>query len=128
MAYCGLRVYDPRDPKDQMNMSWWGEMQDEIDYYFVYGGDMDDVIKGYRTLTGKAPIMPKWAMGYWQSREKYNTQEEVLSTLAEFRKRNIPIDNIVIDWRIGRRIRGEAMSLTASVSRIPRVWLILFTT
>ncbi len=98
VAYCGLRVYDPRDPKEQMEMSWWGEMQDEIDYYFVYGDDMDDVIKGYRQLTGKAPIMPKWAMGYWQSREKYNTQEEVLSTLAEFRRRGIPIDNIVIDW------------------------------
>lgn len=98
VAYCGLRVYDPRDPKDQLNMSWWGEMQDQIDYYFVYGDDMDDVIKGYRQLTGKAPIMPKWAMGYWQSREKYNTQEEVLSTLAEFRRRGIPIDNIVIDW------------------------------
>ena len=79
-------------------MSWWGEMQEQIDYYFVYGESMDDVIKGYRTLTGKAPIMPKWAMGYWQSREKYNTQEEVESTFAEFRKRNIPIDNIVIDW------------------------------
>lgn len=98
VAYCGLRVYDPRDPKDQLEMSWWGEMQDQIDYYFVYGDDMDDVIKGYRQLTGKAPIMPKWAMGYWQSREKYNTQEEVLSTLAEFRRRGIPIDNIVIDW------------------------------
>ncbi len=98
VAYCGLRVYNPRDPKEQMQMSWWGEMQDGIDYYFVYGNDMDDVIKGYRTLTGKAPIMPKWAMGYWQSREKYNTQEEVLSTLAEFRRRGIPIDNIVIDW------------------------------
>ncbi|MDE6795636.1 MAG: DUF5110 domain-containing protein [Muribaculaceae bacterium] len=98
VAYCGLRVYDPRDPKDQLDMSWWGEMQDGIDYYFVYGDDMDDVISGYRTLTGKAPIMPKWAMGYWQSREKYNTQEEVLSTLAEFRRRGIPIDNIVIDW------------------------------
>ena len=98
VAYCGLRAYDPRDPKEQLDMSWWGEMQDGIDYYFIYGDDMDDVIKGYRELTGKAPIMPKWAMGYWQSREKYNTQEEVLSTLAEFRKRNIPIDNIVIDW------------------------------
>ena len=98
VAYCGLRVYDPRDPKEQLDMSWWGEMQDQIDYYFVYGDDMDDVIAGYRQLTGKAPIMPKWAMGYWQSREKYNTQEEVLSTLAEFRKRGIPIDNIVIDW------------------------------
>lgn len=73
-------------------------MQNEIDYYFVYGEDMDDVIGGYRTLTGKSQIMPKWAMGYWQSREKYNTQEEVLSTLKEFRERRIPIDNIVIDW------------------------------
>ncbi len=98
VAYCGLRVYEPRDIRDELNMSWWGEMQDGIDYYFIYGENMDDVISGYRTLTGKAPIMPKWAMGYWQSREKYNTQEEVLSTLAEFRRRGIPIDNIVIDW------------------------------
>ena len=98
VAYCGLRVYDPRDPKDQMQMSWWGEMQKQIDYYFILGDDMDDVIKGYREITGKAPIMPKWAMGYWQSREKYNTQEEVLSTFNEFRRRGIPLDNIVIDW------------------------------
>lgn len=98
VAYCGLRVYSPVDDKEQLDMSWWGEMQDQIDYYFIYGEDMDDVISGYRTLTGKAPIMAKWVMGYWQSREKYNTQDEVLSTLAEFRKRNIPIDNIVIDW------------------------------
>lgn len=73
-------------------------MQDMIDYYFIYGENMDAVITGYRTLTGKSPIMPKWAMGYWQSREKYNTQEEVLSTVAEFRRREIPLDNIVIDW------------------------------
>ena len=98
VAYCGLRVYSPTDADEQLKMSWWGEMQEQIDYYFVYGDSMDDVISGYRTLTGKAPIMPKWAMGYWQSREKYNTQEEVLSTFTEFRKRNIPIDNIVIDW------------------------------
>lgn len=98
VAYCGLRAYAPADPSTKKQMSWWGEMQDMIDYYFIYGDDMDDVISGYRALTGKSPIMPKWAMGYWQSREKYNTQDEVLSTVAEFRKRNIPIDNIVIDW------------------------------
>ena len=98
VAYCGLRAYSPRSEKEDLQMSWWGEMQSQIDYYFVYGTDMDDVISGYRTLTGKAPVMPKWVMGYWQSREKYNTQEEVLSTLAEFRRRGIPIDNIVIDW------------------------------
>ncbi|MDE6542210.1 MAG: DUF5110 domain-containing protein [Muribaculaceae bacterium] len=98
VAYCGLRVYAPKADINKNDMSWWGEMQDMIDYYFIAGDSMDDVIHGYRTLTGKAPVMPRWAMGYWQSREKYNTQEEVLSTLAEYRKRNIPIDNIVIDW------------------------------
>lgn len=98
VAYCGLRAYAPTDSSVKKQMSWWGEMQDMIDYYFVYGDNMNDVISGYRTLTGKSPIMPKWAMGYWQSREKYNTRDEVLSTVAEFRKRNIPIDNIVIDW------------------------------
>jgi alpha-D-xyloside xylohydrolase len=97
-AYCGLRAYAPRSHKEEMDMSWWSEMQSQEDYYFIYGDDIDDVISGYRTLTGKAPIMPKWVTGYWQSREKYNTQEEVLSTLAEFRRRGIPIDNIVIDW------------------------------
>lgn len=98
VAYCGLRVYKPVTDDVKNQMRWWGEMQDMIDYYFIAGDDMDDVIHGYRTLTGKAPIMPRWAMGYWQSREKYNTQEEVLSTLKEYRKRQIPIDNIVIDW------------------------------
>ncbi len=98
VAYCGLRAYMPRSEKEKNQMQWWGEMQDMIDYYFVYGETMDDVIHGYRTLTGKAPIMPKWALGYWQSREKYNTQDEVLSTVAEYRKRGIPLDNIVIDW------------------------------
>ncbi len=98
IAYCGLRAYSPTNAAQKNEMSWWGEMQDMIDYYFIYGRDMDDVISGYRSLTGKSPVMPKWAMGYWQSREKYNTQEEVLSTVAEFRRRNIPLDNIVIDW------------------------------
>lgn len=84
VSYCGLRVLSPVADEEQNKLSWWGEMQNEIDYYFVYGDDMDDVISGYRTLTGKSQIMPKWAMGYWQSREKYNTREEVLSTLKEF--------------------------------------------
>ena len=98
VAYCSLRAYAPSEGEHKQEMAWWGEMQDMVDYYFIYGENMDQVIDGYRTLTGKSQIMPKWAMGYWQSREKYNTQEEVLSTLAEFRERQIPIDNIVIDW------------------------------
>ncbi|MDE6582009.1 MAG: DUF5110 domain-containing protein [Duncaniella sp.] len=98
VAYCGLRVYPAADTAASKRMRWWGEMQDMIDYYFIYGEDMDEIISGYRELTGRAPIMPKWAMGYWQSREKYNTADEVLSTVEEFRRRNIPLDNIVIDW------------------------------
>ena len=98
VAYCGLRVYAPVADGVRKQMSWWGEMQDQVDYYFVYGTSMDDVLRGYRTITGQAPIMPKWAMGYWQSREKYNTSDEVLGVVGEFRRRGIPMDNIVIDW------------------------------
>jgi alpha-D-xyloside xylohydrolase len=98
VSYCGLRAYAPHPESEQLKMSWWGEMQSQEDYYFIYGDNIDDVIHGYRTITGKAPIMPKWVMGFWQSREKYNTQEEILDALAGFRKRNIPIDNIVLDW------------------------------
>lgn len=98
VSYCGLRALDPVPADEQNKLAWWSEMNNEIDYYFVYGDDMDDVISGYRTLTGKSQIMPKWAMGYWQSRERYKTQDEILGTLKEFRKRRIPIDNIVQDW------------------------------
>jgi len=98
-SYCGLRVLSPVAPEEQTKMSWWSEMQKMEDYYFIAGGDMDGVIGGYRTLTGKAQVMPKWVMGYWQSRERYRTQDEIVSTLAEFRKRHIPIDNIVQDWQ-----------------------------
>ena len=99
VSYCALRVLSPVDPTAQSAMSWWGEMQDQIDYYFIAGESIDGVISGYRTLTGKSPIVPKWAMGYWQSRERYTTQDQIVGTLAEFRKRHIPVDNIVQDWQ-----------------------------
>lgn len=97
-SYCGLRALSPVPEKEQNKLAIFSEMGNEIDYYFIYGTSMDDVISGYRTLTGKAQIMPKWAMGFWQSREKYNTRRELLDVLKEFRRRQIPIDNIVIDW------------------------------
>jgi len=97
-SYCGLRVRTPQPADEMGNQVWWGEMNKKMDYYFVHGNSMDDIIKGYRTLTGKSQIMPKWAMGYWQSRERYKTEDEILSNLKEFREREIPIDNIVLDW------------------------------
>jgi alpha-D-xyloside xylohydrolase len=75
---------------------------DGIDYYFVYGPDLDDVVAGYREVTGRAPLVPRWALGLWQSRERYKTAEESLATLAEFRRRGIPIDTIVQDWQYWR--------------------------
>nr|WP_321485391.1 TIM-barrel domain-containing protein [uncultured Draconibacterium sp.] len=98
VSYIGLKALSPVDSDVQDNISFWSEMGDQIDYFFMKGNSMDDVISRYRTLTGKAQVMPKWAMGFWQSRERYKTQEELESTLKEFRKREIPIDNIVQDW------------------------------
>ena len=98
VSYISLKVLDPVPAKEQNRLSLWSEMGDQIDYYFIAGNNMDEVISGYRTVTGKSQVMPKWAMGFWQSRERYKTQDELLETLAEFRRRNIPIDNIVQDW------------------------------
>ena len=99
VSYCGLRALSPADEAEQARMSWWGEMQRQIDYYFIAGDNIDEVIGGYRTLTGKAQIMPKWSLGYWQSRERYTSQAEVVGTLKEFRDRGIAVDNIVQDWQ-----------------------------
>ena len=97
-AYCGLRVAEPRSAEERGQLSVWSEMAKDMDYYFIAGENLDQVVSGYRTLTGKASLYPKWVLGFWQSRERYKTQDEIEGTLAEFRKRHIPIDNIVQDW------------------------------
>ena len=98
VSYCGLSVRSPLPDDEAGDMSWWGEMQEMIDYYVIAGDSVDSVISGYRSLTGQAQVMPKWAFGYWQSRERYSTQEELVSTLAQMRSKGIPVDNIVQDW------------------------------
>lgn len=98
-SFIGLKYLTPLDDQEQQRISFWSEVADQIDYYFISGESMDDVISGYRTLTGKAPVMPEWAMGFWQSRQRYTTQNEVLGVVREYRKREIPFDNIVLDWQ-----------------------------
>jgi alpha-D-xyloside xylohydrolase len=78
--------------------SMWSDVGDNIDYYFVYGDNMDKVISGYRTLTGKAPMYGKYAYGYWQSKEHYDTRDELMSVATKYRKLKYPIDNIIQDW------------------------------
>ena len=97
-SYIGLKALSPRAKADQNNLSLTSEMGDQIDYYFIHGNTIDEVISGYRQVTGKAQIMPKWAMGYWQSRERYKSADELINVVKEYRKRQIPLDNIVLDW------------------------------
>ncbi len=77
-AYIAMKYLTPLDQKEQNEISLYSEAGKQIDYYFVRGNSMDEVISGYRTITGKANIMPKWAMGFWQSRERYKTQNELV--------------------------------------------------
>jgi alpha-D-xyloside xylohydrolase len=78
--------------------SLWSEVGDNVDYYFFAGPSIDEVIVGYRKLTGAAPMYGKWAYGYWQSKEHYHTQDEVLAVAKKYRDLQIPIDNIIQDW------------------------------
>jgi len=98
VSYCGLRVATPRTEEEQGRLSIWSEMSKYMDYYFIAGPSMDEIVSGYRTLTGKAPVYPKWTLGYWQSRERYKSSADIESTMEEFRRRHIPVDNIVQDW------------------------------
>jgi alpha-D-xyloside xylohydrolase len=79
-------------------MSLWSDVADNLDYYFIAGTNMDQVISGYRNLTGQAPMYGKWAYGYWQSKEHYASRDELLNIAHEYRQRQIPIDNLVQDW------------------------------
>ena len=97
-SYCGLRVAEPRSKKEREQLTIWSEMARDMDYYFIAGDSFDKIISGYRTLTGRASLYPKWVLGFWQSRERYKSSNEIEETLAEFRRRHIPIDNIVQDW------------------------------
>jgi alpha-D-xyloside xylohydrolase len=87
-----------KTPSTERATSLWSEVGDGIDYYFVYGPKIDNVIEGYRQITGPAPMMPVWAFGLWQSRQRYKTAQESLDVVDGFRSRNIPFDNIVQDW------------------------------
>ena len=99
VSYIGLKVLSPLPEEERERLAFWSEMGDDIDYYFINGeSSMDKVISGYRTVTGKSQIMPKWAMGFWLSRERYKTQEELLTALNEYRRRQVPLDVIVQDW------------------------------
>jgi alpha-D-xyloside xylohydrolase len=84
---------------DALGSYLWADVVDELDYYFIHGKTFDDVTRGYHTLTGRPPMLPKWAFGFAQSKERYVNAEEVIGIVREHRRRGIPLDLVVLDWK-----------------------------
>lgn len=74
------------------------EVADVLDYYYIYGPDFDSIVAGYRQLTGAAPLFGNWAYGFWQCKNRYMTQQEILDAAHKYRALHIPVDSIVQDW------------------------------
>src|SRR5690554_652646 len=85
------------DNQEQTKFS--SEVGDGIDYYFMYGEDADGVVAQMRKLTGQVPMFPLWTYGYWQSRERYKTQDETVGVVRKYRDLGVPLDGIIQDWQ-----------------------------
>lgn len=103
------------------------EVADAVDYWFVRGDSPADCVRGYRELTGAASLPPKWVFGFWQSRERYRSFDELESVALEFRRRRIPLDVIVQDWEYwGDRphwnaLRWDSVRFPDPAARIARL-------
>ena len=100
----GYGIYWNNDSRSRFNnrfanyMYVSSEVADLIDYYFFYGPDLDKVVAGYRELTGQAPMFGRWAYGFWQCKNRYKSQDEILGVAKKYRDLHIPVDDIVQDW------------------------------
>ena len=101
-AYLRFLHLDPLPDAERHELSLHSDVAHAIDYYFIGGSSMDDVIAGYRRLTGPAAMMPEWAYGFWQSRQRYETQDQLVGVFKKYRSLELPIDAIVQDWRYWR--------------------------
>ena len=81
------------------NTSFKSDVGDCIDYYFMFGGNIDGSIAGMRDLTGQAPMFPLWTFGYWQSKERYKSQNELVGVVNKYREIGVPLDGIIQDWQ-----------------------------
>ncbi len=92
--------YSPTIFKDTPgSTSFKSVVGDGIDYYFMYGGNADGVIAKMRDLTGQVPMLPLWTYGYWQSRERYKSQDELVNVVKKYRESGVPLDGIIQDWQ-----------------------------
>ncbi|GHT15677.1 xylosidase [Bacteroidia bacterium] len=79
--------------------SFKSEVGDLVDYYFMYGGNADGVVAQMRSLTGDAPMFPLWTYGFFQSKERYKSQDEIVGIVRKHRESNVPLDGIIQDWQ-----------------------------
>ncbi len=85
---------------DEQGSYLWAECADELDYYFFYGdGTYLSAMEKYRLLTGETPMLPRYALGYIQSKERYVDAQEMLAVAREYRERGVPLDMLVLDWQ-----------------------------
>jgi alpha-D-xyloside xylohydrolase len=90
-----LTYVDNRFPTDLILTAIAGK---SIDYYFIYGPEMDTIIHEYRSMTGHAPMLPKWAYGFFQSKDRYISLDEIQKIAQRYRDEHIPLDAMVQDW------------------------------
>ncbi|WP_329741356.1 TIM-barrel domain-containing protein [Dyella sp. A6] len=98
-GYIALQHLDPLPAGQQDELSLFSQVAKSVNYYFIHGNDLHDVIAGYRKVTGKSVMLPRWAYGYWQSRDHYTNSKEIIDTVEKYRSLGLPLDNIVQDWR-----------------------------
>lgn len=79
-------------------LAWTSESAEAIDYYFMFGPGLDQVISDYRALTGAAPMLGKWAWGFWQCKEHYASRQELLQVAGWYREHDVPLDCVIQDW------------------------------
>ncbi len=92
--------YSPTVFKDSPENTFFkSDVGDCIDYYFMVGNDADGVIACMRDLTGQVPMFPLWTFGYFQSKERYKSQDETVGVVKKYRELDVPLDGIIQDWQ-----------------------------
>ena len=106
---------------DQHATSFSSEVGDCIDYYFMNGGNADGVIAQMRDLTGQAPMFPLWTYGFWQSKERYKSQDELVGVVKKYRELGVPLDGVIQDWQYwGNNYLWNAMEFLNSEFNDPK--------
>ncbi|WP_449387631.1 glycoside hydrolase family 31 protein [Chryseobacterium lineare] len=103
--------YSPTQFTDKPDKtSFSSEVGEGVDYYFIYGKNADGIIAGMRNLTGNVPMIPLWTYGYWQSKERYKSQDELVDVVKKYRDLKVPLDGIIQDWQYwGNNYHWNAM-------------------